>query len=305
MDLLPQLGLDAAALEHFVNQPVDMEMIRYLAKAAASVTQYNPNMMPLPEQIARPRYPSYPREPSLRAVKASGGGLPTIEEFITQLVISSNVQVATLMSSLVYLRRLKSRLQPMAKSQLRDTNHRIFLASLILAAKYLNDSSPKNKHWAKYSIISTPAYEFGFSYTKVNLMEKQVLGLLDWDLRITKDNLYDVLHELLSPIRGNIQAQGHFCERRIPHQAKERLLPQPQAQTATASRACPLVFTHHKSPTAANNADNNCIQAKVLTNQQHHSVHKDIPMSPSVGVAGWQPYIPLLMLATAAEMASC
>ncbi|KAK4135030.1 cyclin [Trichocladium antarcticum] len=201
MDSYPtpsQAELNSTALDHFVYQPVDKQMIRYLAKAAAEVIQCDPTMMPPP--AANKRYPSPPRTPSPRAVTSSDGVLPSIEDFITQLVVSSNVQVPTLMSTLVYLNRLKSRLQPMAKG-LRCTTHRIFLASLILAAKYLNDSSPKNKHWATYSVVSTQAHHFGFSRTEVNLMEKQLLFLLDWDLRITEDDLYASLDPFLAPLR--------------------------------------------------------------------------------------------------------
>ncbi len=223
MDSLPTLSpveLNAAALETFVYQPVDRAMIRYLAKAAANVIQCDPGMMPPAAQASRTRQPSPPREPSPRAVKSSDGALPSMEEFITQLVISSNVQVPTLMSSLVYLRRLKSRLQPMAKG-LRCTTHRIFLASLILAAKYLNDSSPKNKHWANYSVVSTQAYSFGFSRTEVNLMEKQLLFLLDWDLRITDADLYRELDAFLAPIRTDIEAR-HLRRMRRKHEQELR-----------------------------------------------------------------------------------
>lgn len=31
------------------------------------------------------------------------------------------------------------------------TRHRVFLATLIVTAKYLNDSSPKNKYWTAYA----------------------------------------------------------------------------------------------------------------------------------------------------------
>lgn len=55
------------------------------------------------------------------------------------------------------------------------TRHRVFLATLIAAAKYLNDSSPKNKHWAAFAQLFDPA--------EINLMEKQLLFLLDYDLR--------------------------------------------------------------------------------------------------------------------------
>ena len=55
------------------------------------------------------------------------------------------------------------------------TRHRVFLATLIVTAKYLNDSSPKNLHWANYAVM--------FDVAEINLMEKQLLYLLDYDLR--------------------------------------------------------------------------------------------------------------------------
>ncbi|KAK0739015.1 hypothetical protein B0T21DRAFT_134997 [Apiosordaria backusii] len=214
--------LNAAALESFVYTRVDKEMIRYLAKAAFNVIQCDPTMMPPPpaqESRSSSRLPSPPRTPPPRAVRCEDGSLPTLEEFITQLVRTSNVQVPTLMSTLVYLNRLKTRLQPMAKG-LRCTTHRIFLAALILAAKYLNDSSPKNKHWANYSYISNHIYNFGFSRTEVNLMEKQLLFLLDWDLRITEEDLYRELDYFLAPIKYEIEAK---VEAKMRHAAKREL----------------------------------------------------------------------------------
>jgi hypothetical protein len=64
------------------------------------------------------------------------------------------------------------------------TRHRVFLATLIVAAKYLNDSSPKNKHWTRYTNAL-------FSNAEVNLMEKQLLMLLDFDLRFTEGELME------------------------------------------------------------------------------------------------------------------
>lgn len=193
--------VDAAALETFVYKPVDREMVRYLAEAAYNVIQCDPSQAPRPTRST----------PAMSA-PSEDGGVPSLEEFITQLVVSSNVQVPTLMSTLVYLRRLKSRLAPLAKG-LRCTTHRIFLAALILAAKYLNDSSPKNKHWANYSVISTGTGSFGFSRTEVNLMEKQLLFLLDWELGITEDDLYREWDYFLAPIRFDIE-QRHASRMR-------------------------------------------------------------------------------------------
>jgi PHO85 cyclin-1 len=59
------------------------------------------------------------------------------------------------------------------------TRHRVFLATLVVACKYVHDSSPKNKHWAKYAQL--------FDLAELNLMERQLLFLLDFDLRFDEE----------------------------------------------------------------------------------------------------------------------
>ena len=191
-----------AALEEFVMQRVDKHMIKYLARQASSVIRceepvLNPtsNAMPLTPPSTPPRSYSEP--------EVSQPPLPPLEAFIQSLVDRSLVQTPTLMTSLVYLSRLRSRLPPVAKG-MRCTVHRIFLACLILAAKNLNDSSPKNKHWARYT--SVKAFEgFGFALAEVNLMERQLLFLLDWDVRVTEQDLFDQLEPFLAPIRLQLE----------------------------------------------------------------------------------------------------
>ncbi|KAJ6436430.1 PHO85 cyclin-9 [Purpureocillium lavendulum] len=212
-------ALNRAALEQFFRQAVNREMIAFLAGAAQTVVTHPAVMFPTSPDIHNLLLPS-PRgveSPSLRSV---GGGLPTLEAFIAQLVIASNVQVPTLMSTIIFMARLKAKLRPTAQG-LRCTPHRIFLASLIIAGKLLNDDSPTNRYWARYFSINTGKHTFGFNCTEVNLMEKQLLFLLNWKLRITEQDLWRELDVFLKPIRVRMvneapQKEAYAAAERFP-----------------------------------------------------------------------------------------
>jgi G1/S-specific cyclin PLC1 len=117
--------------------------------------------------------------------------VPSVYRFVKSVVTNTKVPVPTLATSLVYMWRLQQRLPPNAWG-LPCTPHRIFLAALNLAAKNVHDAAPPNRFWSEHSFVA--GYDFfGFSTKEVNLMERQLLSVLNWNVRI--DTL-DFVHQL-------------------------------------------------------------------------------------------------------------
>lgn len=194
---------DSKALNVFVLQPVSKEMIDLLVLATLHVLPC------LAEKVSSGATGSadlaYPLPPLL---PLQGPRLPLLTTFITKLVRYTHVYTGTLMTTLVYLERLRSRL-PQDAQGLPCTRHRIFLACLVLLAKYHNDLLPKNKHWTRYT-------DGLFERLDVNLMERQLLQLLDWDLRVLQLQLCAALASFLEPIRRDLRLAQRL--RRVQHE---------------------------------------------------------------------------------------
>ena len=114
---------------------------------------------------------------------------PKLSTFIKRLTIQSNVQTSTLMATAVYLTRLKD-IIPKDVYGMETTRHRIFLGCLILVSKTLNDTSPKNKHWAEYTGGLLNIQE-------VNTIERELLEYFKWDIKIEINDLLKSLRPLL------------------------------------------------------------------------------------------------------------
>lgn len=188
---IEQAMTDAQAMHIFSQSPVTQDMIHHLVSVTLQVLPCE-NAKTVTETIVTKDGETVTRTKPL----------PSLMTFITKLVRYTNVYTATLMSTIVYMNRLKEKLPQEAKG-LPCTRHRIFLACLILCSKNFNDSSPKNKHWAKYT-------DGLFRREDVNLMERQLLMLLDWDLQITNAELALVWKRFLDPIKADLKKNSRI-----------------------------------------------------------------------------------------------
>lgn len=171
---------DSEALKVFSRLAVTCEMVDFLAASTASVLR-----------VEKPKAPVSKLGLLLVTPK-----VVSLKLFIRRLIEYSNVRTPTLMASLVFLNRLRHALPGNAVGS-ETTLHRIFLAALILSAKLLNDSSPLNKHWTAYT-------DGLLTNAEVNAAERDLIGLLHWDLTVRESELVAVLEPFLVGIKNDL-----------------------------------------------------------------------------------------------------
>lgn len=188
---------DREALKIFSRQPVNLDMINFLVSTTNSIIQVKPQQ---PQQLPSPAsYSSLLLLMSSTSEIISINPPITLTQFIKNLIKYSNVQTPTLMATLVYLNKLRNYL-PANAVGMETTRHRIFLSALIVAAKSLNDSSPLNKHWTKYT-------DGLLTLQEINLAERELISILNWNINITQEELIYTLQPFLIGIKSYLLQQ--------------------------------------------------------------------------------------------------
>ncbi|GJJ07637.1 hypothetical protein Clacol_001841 [Clathrus columnatus] len=190
--LLPNASHNSALL-YIVARPVTIEMVKWVAHMFTRTIDVEEGVPVQQQSTALPTPPATPNKP-FGKLNSTSIGLPSLEEFIMKLVQRSGAHVATLLTTLIYLERLHAIIPQ--HTGIPCTRHRVFLATLIVAAKYLNDSGPKNSNWTEYA-------EW-FANSEINLMESQLLSLLDYRLRFTEEDVCKHFAPFMSNLRYDI-----------------------------------------------------------------------------------------------------
>lgn len=179
------MNTSISAFNAFLKVPITLDYIDVLSRKARLVANAHQPISHKKKLISPPQTPSdlLPNSPHSLSPTPSPNlstDAPNLRNFIKNLIVRSRVQPSTLFGTLVYLERLRTRGVCVPNDRGLGP-HRAFLASLILAGKYLNDSSPKNKHWSTYSTI--------FNLHEVNKLEGNMLAWLEFCLDITLPDL--------------------------------------------------------------------------------------------------------------------
>ncbi|KAJ1555316.1 hypothetical protein HK096_004280 [Nowakowskiella sp. JEL0078] len=128
----------------------------------------SPSLAPAADYQQAPETPPHtPYKPSL----------PKLSNFIANILTRTRVSSSTLILALFYLNRLKQ-IHPVCRGS-RGSGHRLALAALIAASKYLYDDTFDNKAW---SSVSSGL----FGVAEVNQMEHEFLYFLKYELFVSE-----------------------------------------------------------------------------------------------------------------------
>ncbi|KAI0306681.1 hypothetical protein B0F90DRAFT_1808325 [Multifurca ochricompacta] len=164
------------ALLELVDQKLSRPIIEYLIDSIIETVDF---ALGRPSQSARGRTLSRHSE---------GSNFATM---VNNVLTRGEVEVPVVLATLVYLNRAKPHLHIALEEW---ANERVFLGALIVASKYLNDSSLKNVHWAVCTGV--------FGKRDIGRIEREFLDVLDFELSISEDDImahHDAVMSLVSP----------------------------------------------------------------------------------------------------------
>lgn len=105
----------------------------------------------------------------------------SLASFISRTVYNAQLPTQVLLAALLYLTRLKAR-YPASKGA---SGNRLFLASLVIAQKFMVDGCYSNLTWVR---ITRGFY----GLEEVNRMERELLDFIGWDLHVEEASLFAV-----------------------------------------------------------------------------------------------------------------
>ncbi|KAI0784422.1 hypothetical protein C8Q75DRAFT_810198 [Abortiporus biennis] len=144
--------------------------------------------------------------------RTNGSSAPSIRhsevaefsKLVTQVIHRAKVQMPVILATVVYIKRARKHLEV---SRTQYALERTFLGALIVANKFLNDSTLKNIHWSRASGI--------FRTREITRMEREFLAVLDFQLSITEEDILEHHSSIVLATRSSSASLYHRITKRI------------------------------------------------------------------------------------------
>ncbi|QRV91584.1 PHO85 cyclin-1 [Ceratobasidium sp. AG-Ba] len=141
--LLPYLAHDENLLR-LLAVPITGQMIHFVAQKLTAAVG-SPGCQHLPTPPVTPIRGKFVPDSVTCAPEFE---FPPLETFLTHLVFHSNVHTASVLGSMIYLKRITKDLQSGTMNHGPETPYRLAVALFVIASKYNHDASPPTIHWA-------------------------------------------------------------------------------------------------------------------------------------------------------------
>ncbi|KAG6819777.1 hypothetical protein H0H93_008743 [Arthromyces matolae] len=178
--------------------------------------------------------------------------------FATNVITRAEVNTATLLASLVYIDRAKPHLHIALEEWALE---RVFLGALIVASKYLNDSTLKNVHWALCTGV--------FGKRDVGRIEREFLDVLDFQLSIAEDDLLSH-HDGLSTVAFSANT----------HRSRSFLHPHARRSHSRHSRAVPELDPSSPASSSSPASDSPRTPSTLAASPAYPPTHKSAAAPP-------------------------
>ncbi|KAL1917343.1 uncharacterized protein VTP21DRAFT_4999 [Calcarisporiella thermophila] len=134
-----------------------------------------------------------PISKTLRRHRLNESQLPPLLAFIRQLTSALSVSALTLVVGLLYMRRLAKALQPAHYATSPGTAHRVFIASIMIASKYLDDEQPLTS-----ARLARTLHAIGiaaWNSREISRMERALLTFLKFNIEVDMDAVRQLVRD--------------------------------------------------------------------------------------------------------------
>ncbi|KAF5313554.1 hypothetical protein D9758_019117 [Tetrapyrgos nigripes] len=180
----------ASLVDQSIHSPALLELVQ--VKLSKPIIEYVVDCVADTVDFAMGRTPVRGRQTTRRPELAK------FTNFVNTVLTRAEVTTPVVLATLVYIDRARPHLHIALEEWALE---RVFLGAIIVASKYLNDSTLKNIHWALCTGV--------FGKRDVGRIEREFLDVLDWELSVSEQDLLVHHADISAIIFAHTQRHTH------------------------------------------------------------------------------------------------